>query len=160
LICPRCHAEYQDQLTRCEACDEALVADLPAETGAAFAELERSLTDGTATLSAARTLEDAQRDQELLHEASIPCLLYGDPTSLGAQGTPRRYHLALLPAHVAAAVALLGRRRQEMLRAEGLPDSDAVIDLAAAEIQCPACGFRFAQATECPDCGLFLGASS
>ena len=24
-------------------------------------------------------------------------------------------------------------------------------------LTCPACGFKFAKAEECPDCGLFLG---
>ncbi len=129
----------------------------PSETGAAFAELEQTLRDGTASLSQPRTLENAQRDQELLHEAGVPCLLYANPGSLSANGTPQLYHLAFLPRHVDAAGEVLGRRRREMLEAEGMPVTDTVVDLTAAELVCPACGFKFASADTCPDCGLFLG---
>ena len=157
MICPTCHAEYREDLATCATCQEALVETLPEETSAAFAELEAALADKTATLSAARTLEDAQRDQELLHEASIPCLLYGNPDSIGPSGAPRLYHLALLPRHLEAATSALARRRAQMLADEGLQVSDGVVDLTAPEVTCPACGFRFAPAETCPDCGLFLG---
>ncbi len=157
MICPRCQAEYQEGIAICATDGEALVDSLPQETGAAFAELEKLLREGTAALSQPRTLENAQRDQELLHEAGVPCLLYANPASVDARGTPNLYHLAMLPQHVEDAAAVLGRRRREMLEAEGLSANDAVVDLTAAELVCPACGFRFAAADTCPDCGLFLG---
>jgi hypothetical protein len=157
VICPRCQAPYRDGITVCATDGAALVDTLPQETGAAFAELEKLLRDGTAALSQPRTIENAQRDQELLHEAGVPCLLYANPGSVDPRGTPTLYHLAMLPQHVADAAAVLGRRRREMLEAEGMPVSDVVVDLTAAELVCPACGFKFASADTCPDCGLFLG---
>jgi hypothetical protein len=157
MICPRCHAEYREGVTSCATDGEALVESLPQETGAAFAELEELLREGTAALSLPRSLDNAQRDQELLHEAGVPCLMYANPASLDARGTPTQYHLAMLPLHVEAAGEVLGRRRREMLEAEGMPVTDTVVDLTAAEIECPACGFKFASADTCPDCGLFLG---
>lgn len=157
MICPRCHAEYTEGIAVCATDGAALVESLPRETGEAFAELEKLLRDGTAALSQPRSLDNAQRDQEILHEAGVPCLLYANPASLSARGTPELYYLAFLPRHVDAAAEVLGRRRREMLEAEGLPVTDAVIDLTAAEVECPACSFRFAAADTCPDCGLFLG---
>jgi hypothetical protein len=157
VICPTCHAEYQDSIAVCATCDEKLVTSLPEETGMAFDALERAIADKTATLSAARSLDDAKADQELLHEAGVPCLLYGNPDSVGPSGAPRLYHLALLPQHLDAATAALGRKRQQMLETEGMAMSDAVVDLSQAEIICPACGMKFATADTCPDCGLFLG---
>jgi len=157
MICPRCRAEYRDDIAVCATDGTALVESLPEETTSAFDELEAALRDGTAALSQPRSLDNAQRDQELLHEAGVPCLMYANPASLDARGTPTQYHLAMLPRHVGAAGEVLGRRRREMLEAEGMPVTDAVVDLSAAEMTCPACGFKFAPAAECPDCGLFLG---
>jgi hypothetical protein len=157
MICPRCQAEYREGIVTCATDGEALVESLPQETGAAFAELERLLREGTASLSLPRSLDNARRDQELLHEAGVPCLMYANPGSLSANGTPTIYHLAMLPRHVEAAAEVLGRRRREMLEAEGMPVTDAVVDLTASEVVCPACGFKFASADTCPDCGLFLG---
>jgi hypothetical protein len=157
VICPNCHAEYQDSVAVCEACNEKLVASLPEETGLAFDELEAAIAAKTATLSAPRTLDDAKADQELLHEAGVPCLLYGNPESIGPSGAPRLYHLALLPQHLEAATAALGRRRRQMLENEGMSMSDAVVDLTQAELTCPACGTKFPKADTCPECGLFLG---
>jgi hypothetical protein len=157
VICPTCHAEYQEGVAVCASCDEKLVGSLPEETGLAFAELEAALANKTATLSAPRMLDDAKADQELLHESGVPCLLYGNPDSAGPNGVPRLYHLALLPQHLEAATAALGRKRRQMLDREGMAVSDAVVDLTAAEITCPACGTKFAKADECPECGLFLG---
>jgi hypothetical protein len=157
VICPNCHAEYREGITVCVTDGEALVDSLPEETGAAFLELEHALSEGTATLSAPRAMDDAQRDQELLHEAGVPCLLYADPNSAGPNGAPRSYHLALLPRHLEAALAALGRQRSRMLATEGLRATETAVDLTAAEITCPACGFQFPRADTCPDCGLFLG---
>jgi hypothetical protein len=157
MICPACRAEYRDDIAVCATDGAALVASLPEESTSAFDELEASLRDGTASLSQPRSLDNAQRDQELLHEAGVPCLMYANPASVDARGTPTLYHLAMLPRHVDAAAEVLGRRRREMLEAEGMPVADAVVDLSAAEMTCPACGFKFAPAEACPDCGLFLG---
>jgi hypothetical protein len=157
MICPLCRAEYRDDIAVCATDGAALVGSLPQETASAFDELEAALRDGTAALSQPRSLDSAQRDQELLHEARVPCLLYANPASVDSRGTPTQYHLAMLPRHVDAAADVLGRRRREMLEAEGMPVTDAVVDLAAAEMTCPACGFKFAPADTCPDCGLFLG---
>ena len=87
----------------------------------------------------------------------MPCLLYGNPDAMGPSGAPRLYHLALLPRHLEAATATLARKRKQMLETEGMSASDAVVDLAAAEITCPACATKFPKADTCPDCGLFLG---
>jgi hypothetical protein len=161
MICPVCRAGYQDHIAVCATDGETLVESLPEESAGAFDELEAVLREGTASLSQPRSLENAQRDQEILHEAGVPCLLYANPASVDARGTPTLYHLAMLPRHVDAAAEVLGRRRREMLEAEGMPTTDAVVDLAATEMTCPACGFKFAPAeasgAECPDCGLFLG---
>jgi len=157
VICPVCQAEYREGIAVCATDGATLVESLPEATGSAFAELERSLADGTAALSLPRSLDNAQRDQELLHEGGVPCLLFANPDSVAPNGVPTLYHLAMLPRHADAAAAVLGRRRREMLEAEGMPVTDAVVDLSAAEIECPACGFKFAPAEACPDCGLFLG---
>jgi hypothetical protein len=159
-LCPLCQGEYREGFTRCESCGADLVERLAQPEGIGLHRLEELLASGTAALSAARSFEDAQRDQELLHEARIPCLLFGNPGSVGASGAPQLYHLALLPEDVEPARLTLERRRQQMLEREGLQPSEGIVDLDAAEITCPACGHRFAKAPECPDCGLFLGVAT
>ena len=157
-FCPACHAEYRDGFSRCEPCGEPLVADLPETDSSAFERLEALLAKDQAVLSDPRSLEDAQRDQELLREEGVPCLLWGNPKALGPSGAPLYYHLALLPEHVAPARDTLERRRRNMLELEGGAVPEVVVDLAAANITCPGCGFTFPHADECPDCGLFVGA--
>jgi rubrerythrin len=69
-------------------------------------------------------------------------------------------------AHAAKAVAFLQKDWAELLSdpeaARAAERGIAGIDLdAAGEIECPACGHRFAHrpgSAECPDCGLSLGA--
>jgi hypothetical protein len=157
-LCPLCQGEYREGFTRCESCGADLVDRLAQPEWQGLRRLEELLASGTAALSAARGMEDAQRDQELLHEAHIPCLLYANPGSVGKNGAPQLYHLAFLPEDVEPARLTLERRRKQMIEREGLQASDAVVDLEAAELTCPACGFKFPKAEECPDCGLYLGA--
>ncbi len=155
-ICPVCLAEYREGFSRCEACNADLVEHVP-ETGDRFQRLERAAASGQAVLSDPRTLEDAQRDAELLRDAQIPCLLQANPSVLGPSGAPLYYHLVLLAEDVVLARETIQSRRDQMLAAEGLAHSDVVVDLSASRITCPACGFTFPRAEECPDCGLFVG---
>ncbi len=157
MICPVCQSEFREGFTRCDGCEVELVAHLERLPDEAFRKLEGLMDDGKAALSELRSLEDAQRDQELLHEARIPCLLYGNPAVLTSSGAPVYYQLALLPEDVELARQTLAERRRRMLEAEGVEVKDAVVDLTATEIACPACGFVFPRAEECPDCGLFVG---
>ena len=155
-ICPVCLAEYRDGFTRCEPCGADLVEHLP-ETDDRFERLERAVEEEKAVLSDPRTLEDAQRDLELLRDARIPCLLWANPKVLGSSGAPLYYHLALLPEDAELARKTIQSRREQMLADEGLARNDAVVDLSAEQVTCPACGFTFPRAEECPDCGLFVG---
>jgi DNA-directed RNA polymerase subunit RPC12/RpoP len=86
-------------------------------------------------------------------------------------GRPEEQHhplwnLYVPEAEVPKAAAFLGKDWADLL---GDPDAAAAaargqagIDLdAGGEVECPACGHRFAPATasaECPECGLSLGA--
>ena len=67
-----------------------------------------------------------------------------------------RIWLAVAGPDVERALALHRAHLEEMVRKEGLPVRDAVVDLDAEETQCPACQttFRTAGVTRCPDCGL------
>ncbi len=156
-ICPSCQAEYREGFERCDSCGVALVDHLP-ETDDRFERLERAVAEEKAALSDPRSFDDAQRDAVLLQEAKIPCLIWGNPKMLGPSGAPLYYHLALLPEDVELARQTLSARRARMLEEEGLSRQEAVVDLTAETITCPACGFTFPRAEECPDCGLFVGA--
>ncbi|MHB1843884.1 MAG: hypothetical protein ACYCWW_03490 [Deltaproteobacteria bacterium] len=160
MVCPICQGEFRDGFQRCATCDVALVDHLPELPEDGFRRLEALLGEGKAALSDPRSLEDAQRDQVLLHDARIPCLLYGNPAALAPSGAPIYYQLALLPEDVDLARTTITERRRKMLEAEGVVLKDSVVDLSAPEIACPACGFVFPKADECPDCGLFVGAGA
>jgi len=55
-------------------------------------------------------------------------------------------------------VALLREAELEGMSPEERAAAEKVVDLDAEEIECPACGHRFASGPErCPDCGLRLG---
>jgi len=157
-ICPVCNAEYREEFKRCTSCEVDLVDRLPEADDEKFERLEQAVEEEKASLSEPRTLEDAQRDAELLREARIHCLIWANEKVLGPTGVPLYYHLALLPEDVELARQTLKARREKMLAVEGLQPDAAVVDLSAEKITCPACGFVFLRAEECPDCGLFVGA--
>jgi hypothetical protein len=159
-ICPVCNAEYREEFKRCANCEVDLVDGLSEGEDDKFDRLEKALAEGKATLSEPRSLEDAQRDAELLREARLHCLIWANEQLLGPTGVPLYYHLALLPEDVDLVRQTLQARRAKMLAAEGLKSDAAVVDLAAEQVTCPACGFVFPRADECPDCGLFVGAET
>ncbi|HUB05793.1 MAG TPA: hypothetical protein VMB50_02270 [Myxococcales bacterium] len=156
-ICPSCQAEYREGFKRCDSCGVDLVEHLP-ETDDRYERLEQAVAEEKAVLSDPRSFDDAQRDAVILQEAKVPCLIWGNPKMLGPSGAPLYYHLALLPEDVELARKTIATRREQMLAEEGLQPSAAVVDLTAEKITCPACGFTFPRAEECPDCGLFVGA--
>jgi rubrerythrin len=159
-ICPVCNAEYREEFKRCANCEVDLVEGLAEGEDDKFERLEKAVAEQKATLSEPRPLEDAQRDAELLREAKIHCLIWANEQLIGPTGVPLYYHLALLPEDVELAKQTLQARRAKMLAVEGLHSDAAVVDLSAATLTCPACGFVFPRADECPDCGLFVGAEA
>ena len=132
-ICPSCNAEYREEFKRCASCDVDLVDRLPEADGEKFERLEAAVAEQKATLSEPRTLEDAQRDAELLREAHIHCLIWANEKLLGPTGVPLYYHLALLPEDVELAKQTLKARREKMLAVEGLQPDAAVVNICSAE---------------------------
>ena len=130
-ICPVCNAEYREEFKRCTSCEVDLVDRLPEADDEKFERLEKALEEQKAALSEPRTLEDAQRDAELLREARIHCLIWANEKMLGPTGVPLYYHLALLPEDVELARQTLKARREKMLAVEGLQTDAAIVDLAA-----------------------------
>jgi hypothetical protein len=74
-------------------------------------------------------------------------------------GWEPRVWLAVASPDALRAMALHRAHLEQMVRKQGLPVRDVVVDLDAEQTQCPACLTTFATAgvSRCPDCGLAFG---
>lgn len=156
MYCPQCRSEFQPQFTWCATCEMALVDSLPAEDVFASPEsMAESLKDSTLAEVLVGNVAALKNAQRQLADAHIASVIAGEEGAVGP-GVHARFYLMVDEGELASAQEHFRRSWHEGVDREGLELSDS--DDAAADA-CPACGHAVpADAAECPECGLFVGA--
>ncbi len=161
--CPNCHGEYRESIVSCAHCLVPLVPELPKAKTRSSAELRQAVAEQRALVISRAPYADANRMLETLYGGGVDAMLLADPGSCGAAsgGCATHYMVAILEEDREEAARVLHEDWSALLDAEGAAAPRGELDLdAEGAHQCPACGERFEGALEeCPECGLFLGAS-
>jgi hypothetical protein len=163
LVCPSCGGQYRTGYTRCGTCDVDLVdektyADLQAARDNPRAALANVPTIPVvhAGIAACREIERA------ILEAGVPCYVdaINDDDQPLSTGGAMKVGVIIAEADLAKVGEIMRKRFSELIEKEGVGSfNSTAIDLAADEIECPACGHKGPLVDgACGDCGLFLGA--
>ena len=160
--CPKCKDEYRAEIVFCGVCEATLL------TGAEILARQRAGEEKRATrkgdLSESDELVSVRRGplgemrayEQLLKVEGIAVMLAGDEHSCGKGCCPSKFDLVVRQEEAAEALHLIEAeiRRTSRIDTESADHHDAVFHDEAAETVCPACGYRFQPAPECPECGL------
>lgn len=162
LVCPQCGSSYRAGFTRCHSCKVDLVDPAVGAARAAAAVDPRVYLRDKKTSAIVQAGLDACREIErALLEAGVPCTVAADAEE-GEPLAPGALKVGVLVADddLARAGAVLKSRFEGLIAREGIGSfKTEAIDLAAAEIECPACGHKGPlKDGACADCDLFLGA--
>ncbi len=164
LVCPTCGGRFRAGFVRCGSCKVDLVDEAVVEAALAARDDPRKALAGRKVVAAIHASLSACREIEAaLLEAGIPCVLSadaeeGEPLAAGAM----KIGVMVAEDDLAGVSAVMKARFEALIAKEGVGQfrTDA-IDVTAAEVTCPACGFTGALTNgECADCGLFLGEPS
>lgn len=164
-FCPECRQEFRRGFTRCEECRVDLVESLESakprmETLDMIQYLEKRETLAIAT----GQLDRLTMLKDLLCSHGIANMIRRPGGECCSTGCAPSLELVIAAEDLPRAVEHLHRQFKELVRAEGDGETDPdrldrVFDLAAEENPCPACEARVPKgATECPECGLYVGA--
>lgn len=156
MFCPKCRGEFQDTVTRCEHCKVDLVAERPGE------DLFSS-PDAMAAALKGKELEafmvgsyvDLAEAQKRLAEQRIPTVMVGEENQEIEASMHARIYLATEASRIPEVRELLEKPWKE-----GAPVGGLMLhkELALEAGTCPACNTAVPpEASECPECGLFLG---
>ncbi|MCW5208158.1 hypothetical protein VU11_05815 [Desulfobulbus sp. US2] len=98
--------------------------------------------------------------QSMLKREGIPSIAVSEDSNCGQGSCATNLFVQIRKSDLQDVVAILER---DHVRSTGLEDHDlstagAVIDTAAEQATCPACGYSFSTTeASCPDCGLCFG---
>ena len=156
MFCPQCRSEYRAGFTTCAHCHVPLVAELPpADLFESPEAMAKSLEGKETQAILVGSHVDLSEAQSYLGGKRIASVLAGEAGDEPAE-TPVAHRFFLMVAAddlERAREAIQARWRQGAI-AQGLLLSDGPVP----EGVCPACGAPVPPtASECPDCGLFLG---
>ncbi|MBN1962406.1 MAG: hypothetical protein JW841_15845 [Deltaproteobacteria bacterium] len=156
MYCPRCRAEYREGFTHCANCEVELVNELPAEDTFASAEtMAKALADKELQALLVGNHMDLTEAQRFLAQKRVASTLAGEADENNElPAVAQRFFLMVAVEDLESARDAINTRWREGAIAQGmlLSDEDAQVGT------CPACKATVpANATECPDCGLFLG---
>lgn len=157
MFCPRCRSEYRPGFTRCGLCQVDLVDELPPEDAFSSPEaMARVLADKELEALLVGSHVELKKAQGFFAGHRLASIIAGEPEKQQAEGgLHARFFLMVAAEDLERARALVQERWREGALAQGLLLGDAT---APVEGTCPACGASVpAAASECPDCGLFLG---
>jgi hypothetical protein len=161
-FCPTCRTEYRPGIAQCAHCQAALVEKLEADDADRAEALRDAVAKGEAAAVARSNYAEACQVLELLHQGGVDAMVNGDPASCGKGGNCSHFFVHVLKDDVALAHQVLRADFKQLLaESEVAVDPDAAVDLdAEGPHACPACGTKFeGTPQECPDCGLFIGAT-
>lgn len=166
-ICPSCRGEYLEHIEICFTCKEPVfgINEMPEKTSDALLSKEELLREETIALVEGGLVQ-CREMEKILEKAKISSAVY--PVNVGCNdhnaalgtGCSMKYMLLVRERDLGACKTALEGRFLEQVNKEGQGGSFNmnVIDLSAAEIECPACGEKGAlKEGECASCGLFLG---
>lgn len=163
-VCPNCHCEYLDAITRCKDCGVDVVAPEDVVSEKALRGNPRdALADVEKAALSVRNLDGGRELERLLGDAGIVCYVDAEETE-GAPMSPgtMSYSVVISQEDIEPVKTLLEGMQRNLLAAEGLENlADHVVDLDADEVDCPACGHKGPLDDDgaCSDCGLVLGVS-
>ncbi|MGC4114850.1 MAG: hypothetical protein QM765_09615 [Myxococcales bacterium] len=162
--CPVCRTEYRDGIAKCAHCEQALVPALPEQDEGKGERLRSAVKDGTAAAILRMSYTDACQMIEFLQAQGMDAMITGDPKSCGKGGQCSHFFVAVLPEDVELAAQVLKAEQKRLVESDEEcqgANLDAMVDFdAEGQKKCPACGASFeGTPEECPDCGLFIGAT-
>ena len=161
LICPRCGGSFRAGFTRCAGCKVDLIDRAAYDAGVAAIDDPRQALIGKKTVAAIHASLQACREVErALLDAGIPCMLGTDIEEGEALAAgPMKIGVMVAEDDLARVTEVMKQRFEVLVAQEGVGAfRTEAIDVAADEVQCPACGHHGPLSNgECSDCGLFLG---
>ncbi len=165
-FCPKCRSEFREGIVSCAHCEVALVESLEGQCKAMDERsMEEYLSDKELIIVAQSNLDVLKRIKTLLCENNIANLLLRDGVAgcgPGGCGGPT-LSLAVAEQDLPRLREVWHSDFEDLVQTvEGHIEStpEQVVDLAADETTCPACGTVFSgKSAECPECGLFFGVS-
>ena len=164
--CPDCMDEYRAEITVCAACNIPLVSGeqmLKALQNTAQKQPERTMIispDDELVSIRQGPFVQMKDFQVMLKRAGIPSIAVSEDSNCGQGSCGTNMFVQIRKSDLQDVVAILER---DHVRSTGLEDHDlstagAVIDTAAEQATCPACGYSFSTTEgSCPDCGLCFG---
>jgi ribosomal protein L32 len=161
-VCRECGEEYRPDILVCADCGgelETRRADEPLAPPAAPDAAETGGLEGYHAVFATSRAKDLVPMCERLREAGLEYRL-AERAANADEGQPARYSLLVPEAAAAQAIEVLA----ELIAPHEKGDMRAIQDgfdhQQQGYLQCPACGAKTAaNAKECPECGLGLGAA-
>jgi hypothetical protein len=159
MFCPSCRSEFVPRVTRCENCGVALVAELPSATGFGSDEAMAKALEGKSLTQLVVGNHVALREvQRFLGDQRVASIIGSDHDE-DEPAVATRFYLLVAEGDLERARTALEARWRDGLAKEGIELAETTA--AAGEGVCPACSAGVPEgASECPDCGLFLGDSA
>ena len=164
--CPDCMDEYRAEITTCAACNIPLVSGkkiLEVQQNPAREQAGRNMVispDDELVSIRRGPLVQMKDFQSMLKREGIPSIAVSEDSNCGQGSCGTNLFVQIRKSDLQDVMAILER---EHVRSTGLEDHDlstagAVIDTAAEQATCPACGYSFSTTeASCPDCGLCFG---
>lgn len=162
LVCPRCGSEYRAGIMRCAACAvELLPPDAIPKERERGRDPRRELEAVPRAFLPVRSLDAAREVERELLDHGLLAYVHAEEVEGGVLSVGLlQYSVGFAQEDEEAVRAVLEQRNVAALEREGLGAlALTAVDLEAAEVTCPACGFTGALDDEsaCADCGLVLG---
>ena len=162
MYCPVCRSEFLEGVIHCANCEVDLVGSIPDEDILASPEAMARALKGKELHAVMVGNHVALREaQRVLSNDGIPSVISGEAENTEVDpGMHARFFLMVEAQRLGDTARSFHHRAQQGLELEGLMVGEGAEPQLLADDRCPACGTPIADnANECPECGLFLGAS-
>jgi len=160
-FCPECRSEYRADMTTCPVCNEPLIESLPPDVRSMDANELRAYLKDKELVGIRRGMFDGIKEVHLflLHHRVANIITEYSARGRDRTGYAQLYDISVAAEDIGRALQLLEEKwvdgHAETADAQG--DVHGYIAEKDGMVQCPACETMVpADATECPECGLFL----